>query len=61
MALPNALFVLSKHGYGTNLGDDTQLAALLDQFLAEYNHHPHQGLPIPRLSPNEFANRIWLF
>ena len=36
------------------------LAALLLQFLDEYNDRPHQGLPIPGLSPNEFANRIWL-
>lgn len=41
--------------------DDEELAALLEQFLAEYNDRPHQGLPIPALSPNEFANRIWLF
>jgi transposase InsO family protein len=41
--------------------DDDELAALLEQFLAEYNDRPHQGLPIPGLSPNEFANRIWLF
>jgi transposase InsO family protein len=40
--------------------DDQQLAALLSQFLAEYNDRPHQGLPIPGLSPKEFANRIWL-
>ena len=40
--------------------DDDELAALLEQFLAEYNDRPHQGLPIPGLSPNEFANRIWL-
>ena len=37
--------------------DDQELAALLDQFLAEYNDRPHQGLSIPGLSPNEFANR----
>lgn len=36
------------------------LAALLAQFCLEYNNRPHQGLPIPGLSPNEFANRIWL-
>ena len=30
------------------------------QFIPEYNDRPHQGLPIPGLSPNEFANRIWL-
>ena len=40
--------------------DDHELALLLDQFLAEYNDRPHQGLPIPGLSPNEFAKRIWL-
>ena len=41
--------------------DDQELALLLQQFLAEYNDRPHQGLPIPGLSPNEFANRVWLF
>lgn len=41
--------------------DDQELAALVDQFLAEYNDRPHQGLPISGLSPNEYANRIWLF
>lgn len=40
--------------------NDQELAALLQQFLAEYNDCPHQGLPIPGLSPNEFAKRIWL-
>lgn len=40
--------------------DDQELAALLLLFLAEYNDRPHQGLPIPGLSPNEFANRVWL-
>lgn len=39
---------------------DAELALLLEQFLAEYNDRPHQGLPIPGLSPNEFAGRIWL-
>jgi len=37
-----------------------KLAALLAEFLPEYNDRPHQGLPIPGLSPNEFAQRIWL-
>ena len=37
-----------------------QLSVLLAQFLLEYNQRPHQGLPIPGLSPNEFAKRIWL-
>jgi transposase InsO family protein len=40
--------------------DDQELAVLLQQFLDEYNDRPHQGLPIPSLSPNEFAKRIWL-
>ena len=40
--------------------DDQELAALLHQFLGEYNDRPHQGLAIPGLSPNEFAQRIWL-
>ena len=40
--------------------DDQELAALLKQFLDEYNDRPHQGLPFPGLSPNEYANRIWL-
>ena len=40
--------------------NDQELAALLRQFLEEYNDRPHQGLAIPGLSPNEFANRIWL-
>lgn len=39
---------------------DEKLTVLLKQFIAEYNDRPHQGLPIPGLSPNEFANRIWL-
>jgi transposase InsO family protein len=39
---------------------DQALSALLAQFLIQYNERPHQGLPIPGLSPNEFANRVWL-
>ncbi len=31
---------------------EEELAALLHQFLSEYNDHQHQGLPIPGLSPN---------
>ena len=38
--------------------DDLQ--GLLSQFVVAYNDRPHQGLAIPGLSPNEFANRIWL-
>lgn len=40
--------------------NDQELTLLLHQFLDEYNNRPHQGLAIPGLSPNEFANRIWL-
>ena len=39
---------------------EQELQRLIAQFLAEYNNRPHQGLAIPGLSPNEFANRIWL-
>ena len=39
---------------------DQELSELLRLFLLEYNDRPHQGLPIPGLSPNEFAKRIWL-
>ncbi len=37
-----------------------ELGILLDTFEYEYNDRPHQGLPISGLSPNEFANRLWL-
>ena len=37
-----------------------ELTALLEQFRSEYNDRPHRGLGIPGLSPNEFAERIWL-
>lgn len=40
--------------------DDVELAQLLNIFLPEYNDRPHQGLPIPGLSPNEFEKRLWL-
>ncbi|MBN2002503.1 MAG: transposase [Anaerolineae bacterium] len=40
--------------------DDVALTVWIEQFITEYNARPHQGLPIPGLSPNEFANRIWL-
>ena len=39
---------------------DEELAILIAHFIAAYNDRPHQGLPLPGLSPNEFANRIWL-
>jgi transposase InsO family protein len=38
----------------------SELSSLLAAFLDEYNNRPHQGLGLPGLSPNEFANRIWL-
>ncbi len=41
--------------------NDVELEMLLAQFIAEYNDRPHQGLAMPGLSPNEFANRCWLF
>lgn len=41
--------------------DDLELDTHLQAFLDEYNNRPHRGLPIPGLSPNEFANRIYLF
>jgi transposase InsO family protein len=37
------------------------LQSLACEFEPEYNDRPHQGLPIPGLSPNEFAERIWAF
>jgi transposase InsO family protein len=40
--------------------DDQELAPLLEQFQDEYNNRPHQGLALAGLSPNEFANRVWL-
>ncbi len=39
---------------------DGELASLIARFMAEYNDRPHQGLPLPGLSPNEFAKRLWL-
>ena len=41
-------------------GGAAELGALLEQFRAEYNDRPHQGLAIPGLSPDEFARRFWL-
>lgn len=37
-----------------------ELEQWIRHFQPEYNERPHQGLAIPGLSPNEFANRIWL-
>jgi len=39
---------------------DNELLEFLRLFLLDYNDRPHQGLPIPGLSPNEYAKRIWL-
>jgi transposase InsO family protein len=39
---------------------DQELLEFLHLFLLEYNDRPHQGLPHPGLSPNEYAKRIWL-
>ena len=39
---------------------DQELLEFLNLFLLEYNDRPHQGLPISGLSPNEYAQRIWL-
>lgn len=39
---------------------DQELSGLLDIFLPEYNDRPHQGLPCPGLSPNEFAKRVFV-
>jgi transposase InsO family protein len=36
------------------------LLPLLARFRQEYNERPHQGLGIPGLSPQEFAQRVWL-
>jgi hypothetical protein len=40
--------------------DTDGLLNLVCEFQPEYNDRPHQGLSVPGLSPNEFANRIWL-
>lgn len=39
---------------------DKELQNLLTLFVSDFNDRPHQGLPIPGLSPNEYAKRIWL-
>lgn len=37
-----------------------KLERLIASFILEYNQRPHQGLAIPGLSPDEFAQRFWL-
>ena len=39
---------------------DQELLEFLHLFLPEFNDRPHQGLPSPGLSPNEFAKRLSL-
>jgi len=39
---------------------DQEFSLLLDIFRPEYNDRPHQGLPCPGLSPNEFAKRMFV-
>jgi transposase InsO family protein len=39
----------------------SELEILLAQFMLAYNQRPHRGLAMPGLSPNEFANRYWLY
>jgi len=39
---------------------DTELLEFLRRFLLEFYDRPHQGLPNPGLSPNEFAKRLML-
>ena len=34
------------------------LDALLHHFVGDYNDRPHQGLAMPGLSPNEYAQRL---
>ena len=41
--------------------DVAGVQSLAREFEPEYNDRPHQGLPIPGLSPNEFASRVWTF
>jgi len=55
-------FVLTlKDWLGSQAWDGADaLSGLMLQFQPAYNDRPHQGLAIPGLSPNEFANRIWL-
>jgi len=40
--------------------DAVGVQSLSREFEPEYNDRPHQGLPIPGLSPNEFARRVWI-
>ncbi len=40
---------------------EQELARVLEHVQADDNDRPHQGIAIPGLSPNEFAERIWLF
>jgi transposase InsO family protein len=55
-------FILTLKNWLRNKSWDTLvgLEEWLAEFLPSYNDRPHQGLAIPGLSPNEFAQRIWL-
>ncbi len=55
-------FILTLKNWLRDISWDTvlELDSWLADFLPFYNNRPHQGLPIPGLSPNEFAQRIWL-
>lgn len=55
-------FVLTLKNWLRDKSWDTvsEFEAWLAQFQPFYNNRPHQGLAFPGLSPNEFANRIWL-
>jgi transposase InsO family protein len=55
-------FVLTLKNWFRDKSWDTvnDLENWLVEFSPFYNNRPHQGLPIPGLSPNEFAQRIWL-
>ena len=55
-------FVLTLKNWLRDKSWDTVLGlgTWLSVFLPFYNHRPHQGLPISGLSPDEFAQRIWL-
>jgi len=55
-------FVLTLKNWLRDKSWDTilEFEAWLAQFQPFYNTRPHQGMAIPGLSPDEFANRIWL-
>jgi len=61
MELRNVLSVPLKEWLADKAwSSDHELLEFLGSFLMEYNDLTHQELPIPGLSPNEFAKRYWL-